>query len=361
MSKTSRIILVLIIILAVAAWAVYPRFDEITGSSANTEASAQNTSRAKSALPVSGVVVTPKLLENKIKVTGSILPNESIELKSEVSGLVTKVHFKEGQKVKKGTLLVSLKDDELQAQLEKLRFSKKLAVDSENRQKLLLDKEAISQEEYDISLTNLNTLEADIKVIEAQLAKTSIVAPFDGILGLREISEGAYITNNTIITNFYSIDPVKIDFAIPGKYASIVSVGDVIQFETETSTEIFKGTVYAFEPQIDQNTRTLRMRAISSNEDGKLLPGQFAKIELIMSSVNDALMVPAISVIPELNGHMLFVAKGGKAQSVPVKIGLRTESSVQILEGLSPQDTVITSGLLEIRQGSSISISSLTQ
>ena len=258
-------------------------------------------------------------------------------------------------------MLVSLKNDELQAQLEKLKFSKKLAVGSENRQKQLLNKEAISQEEYDISLTALNTIEADIRMVEAQLARTSIVAPFDGVLGLREISEGAYITNSTIITNFYSIDPVKIDFAIPGKYASIVSVGDVIQFETETSTEVFRGTVYAFEPQIDQNTRTLRMRAISSNEQGKLLPGQFAKIELIMSSVNDALMVPAVSVIPELNGHMLFVAQGGKAQSVPVKIGLRTESSVQILEGLNPQDTVITSGLLEIRQGSSISISSLTK
>ncbi|WP_339609472.1 efflux RND transporter periplasmic adaptor subunit [uncultured Roseivirga sp.] len=360
MSKTSRIIVVLIIILAVAAWAVYPRFDEIVGSS-DAETSIQNSSKAKSALPVSGVVVKPMLLENKIKVTGSILPNESIELKSEVSGLVTKVHFDEGQKVKKGALLVSLKNDELQAQLEKLKFSKKLAVGSENRQKQLLNKEAISQEEYDISLTALNTIEADIRMVEAQLARTSIVAPFDGVLGLREISEGAYITNSTIITNFYSIDPVKIDFAIPGKYASIVSVGDVIQFETETSTEVFRGTVYAFEPQIDQNTRTLRMRAISSNEQGKLLPGQFAKIELIMSSVNDALMVPAVSVIPELNGHMLFVAQGGKAQSVPVKIGLRTESSVQILEGLNPQDTVITSGLLEIRQGSSISISSLTK
>tara|TARA_A100000171_G_C2139417_1_gene153509 strand:- start:7898 stop:8980 length:1083 start_codon:yes stop_codon:yes gene_type:complete len=360
MSKTSRIIVVLIIILAVAAWAVYPRFDEIVGSS-DAETSIQNSSKAKSALPVSGVVVKPMLLENKIKVTGSILPNESIELKSEVSGLVTKVHFDEGQKVKKGALLVSLKNDELQAQLEKLKFSKKLAVGSENRQKQLLNKEAISQEEYDISLTALNTIEADIRMVEAQLARTSIVAPFDGVLGLREISEGAYITNSTIITNFYNIDPVKIDFAIPGKYASIVSVGDVIQFETETSTEVFRGTVYAFEPQIDQNTRTLRMRAISSNEQGKLLPGQFAKIELIMSSVNDALMVPAVSVIPELNGHMLFVAQGGKAQSVPVKIGLRTESSVQILEGLNPQDTVITSGLLEIRQGSSISISSLTK
>jgi len=360
MSKTSRIIVVLIIILAVAAWAVYPRFDEIVGSS-DAETSIQNSSKAKSALPVSGVVVKPMLLENKIKVTGSILPNESIELKSEVSGLVTKVHFDEGQKVKKGALLVSLKNDELQAQLEKLKFSKKLAVGSENRQKQLLNKEAISQEEYDISLTALNTIEADIRMVEAQLARTSIVAPFDGVLGLREISEGAYITNSTIITNFYSIDPVKIDFAIPGKYASIVSVGDVIQFETETSTEVFRGTVYAFEPQIDQNTRTLRMRAISSNEQGKLLPGQFAKIELIMSSVNDALMVPAVSVIPELNGHMLFVAQRGKAQSVPVKIGLRTESSVQILEGLNPQDTVITSGLLEIRQGSSISISSLTK
>ncbi|MGW8123769.1 efflux RND transporter periplasmic adaptor subunit [Roseivirga echinicomitans] len=359
MSKTSRIIVVLIIILAVAAWAVYPRIDEIIGSSATTEAATQNPSRARSALPVTGAIVTPQLLENKIKVTGSILPNESIQLKSEVSGLVTKVHFKEGQKVKKGTLLVSLKDDELQAQLEKLKFSKRLAVGNENRQKQLLDKEAISQEEYDITFTTLNTIEADIKVIEAQLAKTSIIAPFDGILGLRGISEGAYITNSTIIASFYSIDPVKIDFSIPGKYASIVGINDVIQFKTETSDEVFIGTVYAYEPQIDPNTRTLRMRAMSSNEKGELLPGQFANIEFIMSSEDNALMVPAIAVIPEVDGHTLFVYRSGKAQAVKVKIGLRTESSVQILEGLSPQDTVVTSGLLEIRQGSAITISSL--
>jgi membrane fusion protein (multidrug efflux system) len=312
-------------------------------------------------LPVVGHVVVPQLLENKIKITGSVLPNESIEVKSEVPGIVTKVHFKEGEKVKKGTLLISLKDDDLQAQLQKLKINKKLAEETEKRQKLLLGKQAISQEEYDISITAVNSLDADIRLINTQIARTSIIAPFDGTLGLRLISEGAYITNGTVITNFYNIDPVKIDFSIPGRYAGEVKINDEIQFTTETMDQIFTGRVYAIEPQIDPTTRTLKLRAISSNKDGRLLPGQFARIELIMSSVDNALLVPAVSVIPEVNGHKVFIADGGKAKSVMVKIGMRTEDSVQILEGISPQDTVITTGLLEIRQGSSISISSLTK
>ena len=329
MSKASRIIIVLIIILAVVAWAIYPRIDEILPKSEGDTPSSES-SRRTSILPVTGHVVLPQLLENKIKITGSILPNESLELKSEVPGLATKINFLEGQKVKKGTVLVSLNDDEIQAQLQKLRFSKKLAEETEKRQKQLLDKDAISQEEYDISLTAVNTLDADIRIIGAQLAKTSIIAPFDGTLGLRQISDGAYITNSTIIATLYNIDPVKIDFSIPGKYANEVKVGDEIQFTTETSTDMFFGKVYALEPQIDQTTRTLKLRAISRNEDGKLLPGQFASIELIMSSVNDALLVPAVSVIPELNGHMVFVARSGKVQAVAVEIGIRTENFVQI-------------------------------
>jgi len=361
MSKTSRTIVVVIIILALAAWVVYPRMDEIFGKESEASGGAPQAMRGPGVLPVSAVVVSPKLLENKIKVTGSILPNESLELKSEVSGLVTKIHFKEGQSVKRGTPLVSLKNDQLQAQLEKLKFSKQLAQETERRQKLLLNKEAISQEEYDISLTALNTVEADIRVVEAQIAQTSIIAPFDGVLGLREISEGAYITNSTVITNFYSIDPVKLDFAIPGKYAAEVKAGDIIYFQTEAMTKQFEGEVYAIEPQIDETTRTLRLRAICSNEEGLLLPGQFARIELIMSSIDNALMVPTVSVIPELNGHKVFIASNGKVTSKMVKIGMRTDNSVQIVEGINPQDTVITSGLLEIREGSAISISNLTR
>jgi membrane fusion protein (multidrug efflux system) len=359
MNKASKVLVVLIIFLAVAAWAIYPRIDEIFPTDESSIANGA-TVRKPTNLPVNGHIVSPQLLENKIKVTGSILPNESLELKSEVSGLVTKVHFKEGEKVRKGTLLISLKDDDLQAQLQKLKINKKLAEETEKRQKQLLEKEAISQEEYDISITAVYSLDADISLINTQIARTSIIAPFDGTLGLRFISEGAFITNSTVITNFYNIDPVKIDFSIPGKYAGEVKIGDEIQFTTESLSQVYKGTVYAFEPQIDPTTRTLKLRAMTSNKGGTLLPGQFARIELIMSSVDNALLVPAVSVIPELNGHKVFIMNSGKAQSVTVKIGMRTEDSVQILEGISPQDTVITTGLLEIRQGSMISVSSLT-
>lgn len=358
MSKFSRIAVILVIIIIVVAWAVYPKLDDFTGSGSN-DAIAATASRGPSALPVNVSVVQPKYIENKIKVTGSILPNESIELKSEVSGLVTKVHFKEGQQVKKGELLISLKDDELKAQLEKLKYSNQLAKETEGRQKKLLDRGAISQEEYDISLTNLNTTSADIRLLEAQLDKMSIKAPFNGTLGLRQISEGAYITNGTVITSLYSLNPMKVDFAIPGKYAGNVKVGNRISFGTDASLDTFEGEVYAIEPKIDETTRTLRLRALADNKSNQLMPGQFAKIELVMESIEDALMVPAVSVIPELNGHKVFISKGGKAASVPVEIGIRTDEEVQILKGVEPQDSVIISGLLQIRPGSAVQINSV--
>ena len=357
MSKFSRIAVILVIIIVVAAWAIYPRLDELTGG--NKAVAAQGVSRGPSALPVNISIISPKYIENKIKITGSILPNESIELKSEVSGLVTKVHFNEGQEVKKGDLLISLKDDELRAQLEKLKFSNQLAKETEARQQKLLQKEAISQEEYEISLTNLNTTSADIKLLEAQLNRLSIRAPFDGTLGLRRISEGAYITNGTVITNLYSLNPMKVDFAIPGKYAAKVHIGDKINFSTETFLEVFEGEVYAMEPKIDETTRTLKLRALAENNGNKLMPGQFAKIELVMESIDDALMVPAVAVIPELNGHKVFIAQGSKAISKVVQIGIRTDEEVQIVSGINPQDSVITSGLLQIRPGGLIEINSV--
>ncbi|MEC7754377.1 MULTISPECIES: efflux RND transporter periplasmic adaptor subunit [Roseivirga] len=356
MSKVSRIAVILVIILAVAAWAVYPRLDEITGSESQV---APVAARGGGALPVNISVAKPKYIENKIKITGSILPNESIELKSEVSGLVMKIHFQEGQRVKKGDLLISLKDDELRAQLEKLRYSNQLARETEARQQKLLQKEAISQEEYDIALTNLNTTSADIKLVEAQLEKLSIRAPFDGVLGLRQISEGAYITNGTVITNLYNLNPMKVDFAIPGKYAGKVQKGDKINFTTDASNKIFEGEVYAIEPRIDETTRTLKLRALADNKDNQLMPGQFAKIELVMESIDNALMVPAVSVIPELNGHRIYLAKGGKAVINNVEIGIRTDEEVQIISGIEPRDSVITSGLLQIRPGAAIQINSV--
>ena len=249
------------------------------------------------AIPVSAEIIKPKELSNKIKVTGTILANESVELKSEITGKVSNIYFNEGDRIPKGKLLFSINDDELNAQLEKLKYNKKLYEDNEYRQKRLLEKEAISKEEYEIALTELNTIEADIKLLQTQIEKAHIRAPFTGVIGLRKISEGSYISPNTSIANFFSIDPIKIEFSIPGKYSNQIRKGQNINFTVESLDEVFSGTVYAIEPQIDPDTRTLMVRAISENKNRNLFPGQFANIEITLETINDALLVPTMSVM----------------------------------------------------------------
>ena len=307
-------------------------------------------------IPVSGAVVNPEKVDNKISVTGSIEANESVQLKSEISGIVEKIHFLEGTKVKKGDLLVSLDDDEISAQLEKMRYTQKLMKEREFRERSLLEKEAISQEEYDIALTELNTVASDIKVLQSQYKKTKIRAPFSGTVGLRYISVGSYLTPNELIAMLYSIDPIKIEFSVPEKYTKKVKVGDKVRFITDAMESSGSGKIYALEPQVDSETRTLRMRALSPNPDGSLLPGQFAKVELIFSTMDEALMVPTESVIPELGGHKVYVSRSGVVESKAIEVGIRTASKVHVVSGLQPKDTVITSGLLQIRPGSSVDL-----
>jgi len=344
----------LIAILAVIVYLIDPPFLNFSKGEANA-AQAVPTNYNPS-IPVSGIVIKPKKIHNKITVTGSVRANESVELKSEISGKIQTIYFLEGTNVNKGDLLVSIKDDELTAELEKLRYNQKLYKDSEYRQKILLEKEAISQEEYDRALTELYTLFADIKIVEAKIAKTKIRAPFDGTIGLRYLSEGSYITSSDPIATLYSIDPAKVDFAIPERYSSLVQIGDEINFTTESVQDVRRGKIYAIEPQIDTETRSLNLRAKGSNKDGALLPGQFARIEIIFNSIDNAIMVPTEAVIPELGGHKVYVNRGGKAESTKVNIGLRTESELEITSGLVPNDTLITSGILQIRPGSEVNI-----
>jgi membrane fusion protein, multidrug efflux system len=310
-------------------------------------------------IPVNGMVIKREALDNKIVVTGSVMANESLELKSEVSGKITRIYFKEGQRVSRGQLLVQINDEELRAQLEKLKYSKKLFEDSEFRQRTLLEREAISQEEYDNALNLVNTNLADIRVIEAQLAKSRILAPFDRVIGLRMVSEGAYITPANVIASLYNLNPAKIEFSIPSKYSTKVKQGNKINFTIESDTKPFQGQVYAIEPNIDINTRTLSLKASSDNRDGQLLPGQFVKIDLVLESMPDAIMVPTEAVIPELNGYRVFVYRGGTAESLVVEAGIRTEKDLEITKGLTQGDTLITTGIMQIRAGSKVELRNL--
>ncbi len=307
-------------------------------------------------LTVETMVVRPTRLDNVVVITGSVQANESLELKGETGGKITKIYFSEGKAVRKGDLLVQVNDEEIKAELIKQKFNRKLNQDIEFRQRKLLEKDAISQEEYENALNRLNTVKADITVLEAQLEKTKVRAPFDGIIGLRYVSEGALISTTTAIANLYNISPAKIEFAIPGRYSMQVKSGQKIKFTVESDTSTFEGEVYAVEPQIDANTRTLKIRALAENTKGLLLPGQFVRVELILGTTNNAMLVPTEAVIPELNGYKVFVSNNGKAQEVIVQTGIRSNTQLEIISGLKMQDTVITTGILQLRTGMDIQI-----
>jgi membrane fusion protein (multidrug efflux system) len=351
MKKQTKIALIVGIVLIVAIAFFYPRMDlKESGPSSSSSAAGSD-----QPLPVNVVKLQRDTLRNQLQVTGTILPNESVSLRSEISGLVTRITFNEGQYVTKGTPLVYLNDDELQAQFQRLQYTQRLFETQENRQKQLLAREAISQEEYDIVLNQYNTALSDIKLVEAQLNKTVIRAPFNGILGLRQISEGSVISTGDIITSVVNIDPIKIEFSIPERYANQVTVGSAVYFSNESSGEEVKGQVYAFEPQIDLATRTLKLRAQSPNKGNKFLPGMFVKIRFVLEVTNNALLVPAESVIPELSGYKVFVVgEDGKAEQRTVEIGTRTDSQVQVISGLNDGDLVLTTGVMQVRQGTPI-------
>lgn len=310
-------------------------------------------------LSVDALIIKPALLDNKLNVTGSVLPNESLELKSEVSGKITSILFREGKQVRKGELLVQTNDDEIEAQLEKQKYNRKLNEDNEFRQRKLLEKDAISQEEYDNALNRFKTTEADIRLLETQLAKTKIQAPFDGVIGLRFVSEGAYISPSTIIATLYNISPAKIEFAVPSRYSSQVAPGKKIRFTIENDLKLYDGEVYAIEPRIDPDTRTLKLRALAENKQGNLLPGQFVKVEVILGSISNALLVPTEAVIPEQAGKKVFILENGKAKEVFVETGIRTANSLEILTGLKANDTLLTTGILQLKPGMEVVISKL--
>ncbi|RYF22110.1 MAG: efflux RND transporter periplasmic adaptor subunit, partial [Flavobacteriales bacterium] len=255
-----------------------------------------------------------------------------------------------------GSVLVKINDRDIQAQLREAITKQGLSGTNENRAKQLLEKGAISQEEYDTSLADLQSLKAQTQLIRAQLAKTTIVAPFSGKVGLRSISVGEYVTPATVIANLLSTNPIKINFSIPEKYVSQIKTGAEISFNTDASNKVYKGKVFAIEPGINQQTRTLQIKALAENANGELLPGSFAKINLALNTLNDAILVPTEAIIPVLKGKVVYVTRNGKAQQVPVESGTRTAEKIVITSGLKVGDTVLTTGAMSLKPDAAVKV-----
>ena len=308
---------------------------------------------------VTAYVARLEKITNTIFATGTILANEEVQLTPEISGKIISINFKEGTGVSKGDLLVKINDADLQAQLSKLLIQEKLAHDSEVRDKAMLAVNGISQMQYDAALAHLNSVKADIEILRSQIAKTEIRAPFNGTIGLKRVSEGSYVTQNSIIAIIDQLDRVKIDFFIPEKYSSLVRVSDTISFSIEGKDERYTASVIAVEPKIDVTTRTLQVRASAPNKSGKFFPGAFAKINFPLNVYENVVMIPTEAIIPILKGEKVFVSKNGKAQEVIVKTGLRTDKTVEILDGIQKGDTVITTGIMQLKPGSLLKITAV--
>ncbi len=356
MNRTLKRLLTYVLLLIIVLLLVGNKAGWFSSEGVDNKVAASNN---RQILPVSVFIVKPGGLTDRIVASGTVLANEEVLLSAEVAGRITAINFTEGSTVQKGAVLVTINDAELLAQLEKVKYNQKLAEEREQRSRSLLTKEAISQEEYDRVLTDLNTVKAEASLLQAQLAKAKIVAPFMGTIGLRQVSEGAFVTPGQRIATLTQIQPVKIEFSVPERFAESVTKGSKVKFTLESSNESYEAQVYAVEPSIDPTTRSMTVRALYHNRNLELRPGSFAKIEFELNHMENALQIPAQSIIPEMGGYKVFKYSKGKAESAIINVGIRTSEMVQVTGGLETGDTVITSGILQLRGDLPVSISNI--
>jgi membrane fusion protein (multidrug efflux system) len=351
MNKKLKQGLTFVMIFSVVVVIAYPKLMPLFNTqNKNSKGLTQKKMAERKTLTVSGYLIKPQKLSEYVKATGTLRPDEEVDMSFETSGKIISIKFTEGTRVQKGELLAKINDKPLQAQLQKLQAQKALSQAKEFRQRSLLDKDAISRESYDQIVTELQTLEADINLIQARISETELRAPFDGIIGLRFLSEGAYATPATKIAKLIKISPLKIEFSIPERYASEIKKGYPISFRIDGSNVDYQAMVYAVDPKIDIETRTIALRALYANDEEELKSGRYASITLQMSNIDNAIAIPNEALIPEMEGEKVFVTRNGKAVSRNVRTGLRTESQVQILSGLQIGDTLLVTGILQLRE-----------
>ena len=360
MNKKLKTTVTITIITVLVGIIFYPKFKPALAAKFGKQtAQAPMQRQGQQRLNATGFQINPVSLSEIVRSIGTLLPDEEVDLSFETSGKIVNINFTEGIRVSKGDLLAKINDQPLQAQLQKLEASLKLSEGIEFRQRSLLGRDAISQESYDQIVTEVERIKADINLCKAQIAMTELMAPFDGIIGLRYLSEGAFANPSTKIAKLVKTKPLKLEFSIPERYASEIRIGYPITFTLDGSLNIYNASVYAIDPKIDINTRTIVLRAMYANTNEELRPGRYAGISLELSKINNAIAIPTEALIPEMDGEKVFVYRKGVAQSEQVSIGLRTESRIQVVNGLNFGDTVLTTGILQLRQNIPIALDSV--
>ena len=312
------------------------------------------------AIEVEGLVVKTSSINEVVEASGTILANEATEIRPEISGRITQLNIREGAVVPQGSLLVKIYDGDLQAQLKKLQVQLQIAEKTEERQKELLKIGGIAQQDYDLSILQVSNIKADIELTRVNISKTEIRAPYTGRLGLKNISPGAYISPTTLVTTITQVSQMKIEFSVPEKYSSQIKNGLTLDFSIDGSSKEYKANILARESSVDENTRNLRIRAIvQGGADQYLVPGTFAKVRMILGENRNAIMIPSNAVIPQARNKQVAVYKGGIAAMVKVETGVRDSTNVQVVDGLSAGDTLVTSGLLFIKPGAKLKLSKI--
>ena len=356
MTKKTKIIVFGSIAILILGMAFFPAIRRLFASSDQPEAPIQRGESGRQELEVSATVLTPQTLNNLFRITGVLLPDEEVDLTFESPGKITQINFREGTFVEKGTLLAKVNDEPLQAELKKLEAQLPLAEDRLYRQQTLLEKDAISQETYQSVFTQLETLKADIELVKARIRQTELRAPFSGIIGLRQVSEGAYASPTVVVTTLTKISPLKIEFSITQNFVNLIRPGSEIEFTVENDLEVYNASVYAVEPRLDEQTFSLFARARYDNADGKIKPGQSASIRIKLDQIDNAIVIPSIATVKEMGRDITYVYESGKAKEVEIVTGMRTASSVEVVSGLEAGDTLLTTGVMQLRTGMPVRI-----
>lgn len=311
----------------------------------------QNGRRGGGVMEADYVVVKPVGVSNELSLSGSLMPAESAMLSAQASGKVIEIYFEEGQKVEKGQTLVKLDSREWLSQQNQLKAELATAEKDLERKQSLADIQGVSAAALDDAKLKVATIKASKEEIDVKLDYATIRAPFGGTIGLRSVSVGAYLSAGDPVAQLVKLHPLKMEFSVPEKYASDISVGQNVSFTVSGKRDQFNGSVYATEPAINEATRALKVRAEVPNKEGLLIPGAFADISISLDSVPDGLMIPTDAIVPKLNEQLVYKFVNGKAQEVQVVTGIRKTSTIQIVDGLSANDTVMVSSLLQVRDG----------
>jgi membrane fusion protein (multidrug efflux system) len=350
--KKKKIIYIGLPVLVLIIYVVYVLFfSKSTGAKAEQP---QMNKGGNAPISAQVYVVNASEFSNGIQAAGTLLANEEVDIVSEIAGKVVGVYFEEGKAVTKNQLLIKVEDTDLQAQLKRAEYQLKLLSERLNRQTILLGKDAVSREEFDQVQTDYNILLADIELLKTKIAKTEIKVPFSGTIGFRNISIGSYLQPNTVISHLSDQNKLKIEFSIPEKYASTSLIGKKIVFKTEASDKEYEALVYAVDSKLDITTRTIVVRGMYNNTKGNLKSGMFARLTLVTENSSDVILIPTEAIVPEMGGKKVWVISDGKAQSRVITTGFRSNNNIEVLSGLEVGDTVMITGLMQVREGSTV-------